>query len=113
MKKSKRLISLILAVVMVLSFMAMSASAATTEVQPRATCPKCGGYGYAYWKTEYPTNLDLSLYQQISRGTCTAGPSTHVHYKSVPAKVYSRCSSCGLQKYIDTFRNYCPYGGIS
>ena len=58
--KTKRLVALVLALTMVFCFMAMSASAATTEIQPRATCANCGG-----WDT-------------VTGSKCTAVESTFV-----------------------------------
>ncbi len=115
-KKSKRIISLVLALTMMFTFMAMSASAATTEVpevQPRASiCPQCGGYGYQYWKTVYTNPIPYYRYPQISRGSCTAGPATHVHYDDLPATIYSRCATCGYISTYNTTKDYCAYGGI-
>lgn len=111
-KKSKRIISLILALTMVFTFMAMSASAATTEVpevQPRASyCPQCGGLGFQYWYTDFQPEKEYYKYDTCSRNGCTAGPSTHVHYV-LPAYIYSKCATCGYYERFWGTDAFCPY----
>ncbi len=113
-KKSKRIISLVLALTMIFTFMAMSASAAATEVpeiQPRASiCPKCGGYGYTYWYSYFYDTGNYTEYAITGRGGCIAGPATHVHYL-LEADIYSRCATCHYSTYYHGKDDYCPYGG--
>ena len=111
-RKHRRVVSLLLAIVMMCTCLAMSASAATTEVQPRAsTCPQCGGAGFQYY-TSRPYTVGYYNRTQISRDGCTAGPSTHVHF-IVPVEIVSRCSTCGYtETYVSSSTTvYCPYGG--
>lgn len=115
LRKYRRVISLLMAIVMMCTFLAMSASAATIEIPtitPKAsTCPQCGGYGFQYNRTVWDT-ANFHKYTQISRSGCTAGPSTHVHYQVAYLNI-SRCATCGYEESTTTTRTavYCPYGG--
>lgn len=108
--KVKRILSLILAIVMVLSFMAMSASAATTEVQPRATCPQCGGYGFVYYYSTVPNTTEYWNRPIEGYHNCKTCAASHAHYW-VPAVVTHRCSTCGHKLTVNTTVEFCPYGG--
>ena len=106
MKKSKRLISLILAVVMVLSFMAMSASAATTEVQPRGTCPQCiNGYVETVYGA-YNSSKPDGIYH-----SCPNIGVGHEHYIRHFPNAKTVCRNCGFTyKFPNGLnREYCPY----
>lgn len=108
-KKSKRIISLVLALTMIFTFMAMSASAATTEVQPRASyCPQCGGLGFQHWKTYYHTE-DCTENNVNGYYSCPSCPGSHAHF-DVRAEIYSRCATCGYTEVFQTITSYCPYG---
>ena len=108
MKKHKKIISLLLALVMVCSFMAMSASAATTEVQPRGTCPNCiNGYvrstkKLAKGEDPYAHDYDLA--------TCTKMSAPHAHYKNVSYTITAVCSNCGYKEITPYVGKWCPYG---
>ena len=108
MKKHRKLISLILAIVMMSTLLAMSASAATTEVQPRGTCPSCT---YGYLSTSV-VNLDSDPYDNTyTLTTCSKMGAKHAHY-DMPKKATVTCSNCS---YYDTYTytgKYCPYGGV-
>lgn len=88
MKKAKRIIALVLVMAFVVAFMAMSASAATTEIQPRATCASCGG-----WDT-----VTGSMCSAISR-TFVSGCSEYPNLGHYHVRYYDRdfyqCRSCG------------------
>ena len=112
MRKSKRIIALVLALTMMFTFMAMSASAATTEIQPRASiCPQCGGYGFqhtrTYWDTAHYYEYDIIDYYSSS-----AAPARHAHY-NVPKIIESRCATCAyVEEYESEYAPYCPYIGF-
>ena len=107
MKRMKTILALILVFAFVLSFMAMSASAATTVVQPRASCSKCGGYAFRYERVRN----EKGKYVWQENVTCSSASFPHAHYK-VPTTQYTYCATCG--NHIDTTNygaTYCPYAG--
>ena len=104
MKKYRRLISLILAIAMVSTFMAMSASAAMTEVQPRGTCPSCT-YGYVETVTlENDIDWDNPFYNH----SCTNVGASHAHYYRYRT-IKSTCRSCGYVEWYYPVTVYCPH----
>ena len=112
MRKTKRIIALVLALTMVFCFMAMSASAATTEVQPRAaTCPQCGNPSYQSIQSGYDTAHYLNYGHTEAIYKCKNMGAYHAHYY-VPYINKTRCATCGYSKteYPSTML-YCPYGG--
>ena len=95
--KTKRLVALVLALTLVFCFMAMSASAATTEIQPRGTCPSCT-YGYVETKTEV-FEVDGNPYNNPQKTTtCTKMGASHVHYQEVIYRITTTCRNYG---YVD------------
>lgn len=113
MKRYRRLISLALAFVMVFSFVAMSASAATTEIQPRAsTCPQCGNLSYQSVWSGYDT-ANYWIYSSAGDKFQDSGMAAyHTHYKVRYISII-RCATCGCS---ETYKSsayivYCPYGG--
>lgn len=86
-KKSKRIISLILALTMMFTFMAMSASAATTEIQPRGACPLCGSAD-----TRSVTYLRSSETYSVSG--CSKIATAHSHLVK-RYEVVTTCIGCG------------------
>ena len=113
LRKHRRVVSLLMAIVMVFAFMSMTASAATIEIPtitPKAsTCPQCGGLGFTYVGTTVDTsqyyNRDIEGYH-----TCASCAASHAHYW-VPATVKSRCATCGYTETYTYYVEYCPYGG--
>ena len=107
MRKSKRIIALILALTMMFTFMAMSASAATIEiptVQPRGTCPQCiNGY-----------MEDDNVMEEYNYGYSDSCPNIgarHMHYKHV-FEYATLCRNCRYRNvYRVTSKIYCPYNG--
>ena len=110
MRKSKRIIALVLALTMMFTFMAMSASAATVElpiISPKATCGHCGSssFRYSYSRTE-------SLkYLWKEDATCNYMSAYHAHFK-VPSVMYTYCRTCGhCVSTLNYEAIYCPHGG--
>ena len=104
MLKNKRLISLVLAVVLVFAFMVMTASAATIEVQPRGTCPSCT-YGYVETVTvENYIDWDHPFYNH----NCTNVGSSHAHYNRYRT-IKSTCRNCGNITWSYPVTVYCPH----
>ena len=107
MKKAKRIIALILALALIFAFMAMSVSAATTEVQPRGyTCDNCGG-SYNISGDKYYVSAG-----SVRADTCSYNSISHTHPLR---KVYREilCATCGNvvgSTYITT-QQQCPYYG--
>ena len=107
-KKSKRIISLILALTMVFTFMAMSASAATTEIQPRGTCPQCIN-GYVTSTIEMVGKY--TDYKRISVGynQCSYMTMPHSHY-NVKYEVRAICRNCSYNEVTYSYQQeFCPY----
>ena len=102
--KTKRLVALVLALTLVFCFMAMSVSAATTEIQPRAYCSRCGSHGLS---TTTETLYEKSLY----RDSCSAVGFGHYHPEK-RLKIVCTCMTCG---YVESTTYHtsttCPYGG--
>lgn len=107
MKKSKRMISLVLALIMVFCFMAVSASAATTEVQPRGTCPSCI---YGYMETIYGSYTSSNPDGILHTG-CGGTAVGHEHYIRTFPYAYTLCRNCGYTGDIPgtLTRYYCPH----
>lgn len=82
--KTKRIITLLLAVVMILTFMAINVSAAET----RAYCSECGGNDAV---TSYTRETDR--YNEYVHG-CSKLTSAHTHVH-IEYTVYLVCRSCG------------------
>ena len=112
-RKHRRVVSLLLAIVMMCTFLAVSVSAATIEVQPRAsTCPQCGNPSYESYWSGYDT-ANYTKYTILGEKYQDSGMAAyHAHYK-----VYSiskiRCATCGhSEEYRSSaWIEYCPYGG--
>lgn len=105
MKKHKKIISLLLALVMVCSFMAMSASAATTEVQPRGTCPNCiNGY------VETTKNASSTAYGHYTIPSCSRMSVPHEHYKQ-RFTIVTTCRNCGYRDSYSPVLDCCIYAG--
>ena len=106
--KTKRLVALVLALVMMFCFMAVSASAATTEVQPRGNCPGCT-IGYVYIQEE---NLDSYMYDNsYDMVSCSKMSALHAHYH-MPKRATVTCSNCGYRDQYTYTGRACPYGGV-
>ena len=108
MRKTKRIVALVLALTMVFCFMAMSASAATTEVQPRGTCPQCiNGYVTTTTKMEkYYTNYTST---EIGYNECSYQTMPHVHYY-VKYNVWVDCNNCSYNGVSYSYwRYFCPH----
>ena len=107
MKKHKKIISLLLALVMVCSFMAMSASAAMTEVQPRGTCPNCIN---GYMENTYKYKSLIKEKYNWSTGCPNMGAG-HWHAQHL-CNVTTKCRNCGYSSPAGTApKEYCPYNG--
>lgn len=103
-KKSRRIIALVLALTMIFTFMAMSASAATTEVQPRGTCPNCTN-GYIVSETKGDViDWDNPFYNH----NCTNIGASHAHYyRHYTIKL--SCRNCGYLTWTYPTVTYCPH----
>ena len=102
-----KLLSFVLVVAMVFTFMAMSVSAATTVIQPRGTCPQCtNGYVETTKKLTdpSPTKHDYEL------TTCSKMSVQHAHYKNVKFLITASCRNCGYVDKTTYYGLYCPYG---
>lgn len=105
--KTKRLIALVLALTLVFCFMAMSASAATTEVQPRGTCPSCI---HGYMNTYYGIKSSEANGPWSER--CPNMGARHQHKYHYFEDAYTKCGMCGYKLFVGTLRReYCPYNG--
>lgn len=100
-KKTKRIISLILALTMVFTFMAMSASAANTEVQPRGTCPNCIN-GYIESEVTYLYEVRVNVTQ------CPLSNIPHTHTKKY-YEITARCRNCGYVEVSYPVTTVCPH----
>ena len=108
--KTKRLVALVLALTMVFCFMAMSASAATTEIQPRGTCPQCIN-GYVTTTTKIVGSPEMSNPKEVGYGTCGNMTMPHIHYRA-KYQVLVDCNNCSYSGVSNTYYayNYCIYG---
>ena len=88
MKKTKRIIALVMALTLMFAFMAMSASAATTEVQPRATCTKCGS-GDTF------TGSKCTAIKRTFVNGCSEYPSLGHYHVMYYDRDFYQCRSCG------------------
>ena len=83
MRKTKKPIALVLAMVFVVAFMAMNVSAATT----RAACPQCGGasydYSYSFVRSQNPYYVS----------SCKYYTSSHTHDRGT-YKLTTKCRTC-------------------
>ena len=100
----KKIVSLLLVVVLVFTFMAVSVSAATV-IQPRGTCPSCT-YGYMGEDTVRVTEASYGY----ATGCKNIGTS-HAHYRHTFENA-TICRNCGYRNVYKTYdRIYCPYDG--
>ena len=110
MSKKIKLLSFVLVVAMVFTFMAMSVSAATTVIQPRGTCPQCTN-GYVSTSTEV-FEIDGNPYNnQYKMTTCSKMGTSHAHYLNVRYRLTTTCRSCGYVEHTIYYSHFCPYGG--
>lgn len=109
MKKTNRVVAFVLVLAFVFAFMAMSASAAITEVQPRGTCPQCiNGYvtstvGMVGKYTDY-------RYTMVGYNECDHMTMSHAHYK-VLYEVRAICNNCSFNEVTYSYwdNDFCPY----
>ena len=107
LRKNRRIIALAMVFVMMFAFMAMTASAATTEVQPRGTCPNCT-HGYMEEGTIQYKDRVLGSWSD----PCPNIGVSHQHY--LDRYFYTTiCRNCGYTSYylLAYTREYCPYNG--
>ena len=98
-----KLLSFVLVVAMVFTFMAMSVSAATTVIQPRGTCPQCVN-GYVSTTTK-PSGSSYGDYQT----TCSNMSVLHRHYKQKYV-ITATCRNCGYIETTSYVKDCCIYG---
>lgn len=105
-RKNRRIIALAMVFVMMFAFMAVTASAATTEVQPRGTCPNCT-HGYM----ENDKDQRISHEEYYWSDSCPNIGARHMHYRDTFEKA-TICRNCGFRNVLSTYtRIYCPYNG--
>ena len=109
LRKHRRVVSLLMAIVMVFAFMSMTASAAVIDdpvITPKGTCPSCTNgymetvYGSVTRKADGPWS---SSCQNIGAG--------HQHYYHYFDEAYTLCRNCGYINPVVLRRTYCPYNG--
>ena len=102
MRKTKKLVALVLAMVFVVAFMAMNVSAAAVE--PRANCSGCGAPSSSL-ATEQRTYTTLK-----NSGSCLKGGGEHNHYVYQTYNV-TYCRTCGTvaNSVFVTGVEKCPY----
>jgi len=84
--KTKRVISFLLTVVMLLTFMVLSASAASV-IMPRASCLECGSTEVTYYTSVlYPSTITVS--------SCSKVSGVHKHSHNLCQNNFI-CRSCG------------------
>lgn len=104
MKRMKTILALILVFAFVLSFMAMSASAATTVVQPRGTCPSCKN-GYISSRV---TKDWIDYNNPKWKSNCSNIGVSHAHYNEYMT-ITATCANCGYVETSNVTRDYCPH----
>lgn len=111
MRKTRRIISLVLALVFMFCFMAMSASAATIEVQPRGTCPSCVN-GYVNTTTTIVSRDSNPYDNAYFMTTCSYMGAQHAHYTdAIKYKTTATCANCGYVETTYYWGVFCPYRG--
>ena len=111
LRKHRRVVSLLMAIVLVFAFMSMTASAAVIDdpvITPKGTCPSCT---YGYMELQYG-----SYTSSVSDGashSCDNVGVGHVHYIRTFPYAYTLCRNCGYTADISgtLTREYCPYNG--
>ena len=100
MKKTRKIIALVLALTFMFCFMAMSASAATTEIQPRTSCASCGS------TNTVTGSRSIKVYEQYVGGCSNiTAAHTHVIYRN---EYFYNCASCGRSTvYNTTYTTVC------
>lgn len=91
LRKNRRIIALAMVFVMMFTFMAVTASAATT----RATCPRCGS-----GDTVTGSRSTITGREEVYYCDKMAIGHEHVTYHVVD---FSRCRSCGFEDKIDEY----------
>lgn len=89
MKKAKRILSLVLAVMLVMSVFVLPAAA------DAPACPECGSYKYGY---QYERLVEQSSYH-VMDGSCPNDSYNHPHFINKVYHVYG-CSDCGCTRSI-------------
>ena len=108
MKKTHRIIALVLALTFMFCFTAMSASAATTEIQPRGTCPNCIN-GYVTSSHYMVGDYKDYRYTMVGYNECSHMTVSHAHY-NVLYEVRADCGNCSYNEVTYSYYNYfCPY----
>ena len=109
MKKTKRVVAFVLVLAFVFAFMAMSASAAMTEVQPRGTCPQCIN-GYVTSTIQMKGTHNPNKYEEIGYGECSNMTMPHRHYEA-KYDVWVDCNNCSYYgvSYSYTGCYFCVY----
>lgn len=109
MKRSKRFLSLFLALAFAFSLMASTALAAVKDdtAQPQyqvVYCPRCNGSAQI---ESIARNQVVYMLKPV--GTCSNNCTEHYHSYIADVTTYA-CSSCGVFQYTSRLRNeQCPY----
>ena len=102
MKNVRRILSLVLAVMLVMSVFVLPAFAAKGDTY---TCPSCGKKSfYAYTET---TSM-LSQFT-VMDGSCSIVDGAHTHF-NLRVTNNCTCRSCGQQGTVVTYENRCISG---
>lgn len=98
MMKSKRLLALLLAVMVIVGLLAVPAAAA--DVTGYANCPSCGRSGTYYVESHYVRSTRAD--------SCPYHTGTHSHTLDTRYRVFD-CPNCGsVSKDYET-TSFCPY----
>lgn len=89
MKKAKRMLSLVLAVMLVMSVFVLPASAAASK------CPMCGHNTYSF---SHQKLIERSSYH-VMDGSCPSGDYYHPHFINEAYDVYL-CTYCGYRNEV-------------
>lgn len=84
----KRILSLLLAVVLILSVAVLPALAAQDAEQSSFICPACGGTCYE--------DMDLEPLEVVVTTTCVSSSVSHRH-RNVYLAQFATCDTCGYQ----------------